>query len=86
MKEKFTLQELDSIAHNAYKSFDLACQDIEEYINNELEVDYENEGDEELVYNLNQYIYPWADYQEKIDALKWLKENNYIEEDEYENA
>ena len=83
MKNTYTQEELDQIAHGAYKAYDHMCQNIEESVNDTLEIDYDDfndESKEELINNLKDYTYPWVDYETRMNALNWLKENNYITE------
>lgn len=83
MKNTYTQEELDQIAHGAYKAYGQACQDIKENVTDELDIideDYEDDDREELIENLNAYIFPWNPYETRQEALYWLKLNEYITE------
>ena len=81
MKTKFTQEELEQMANGAFKAFDQVCLDIEKNLETELEIvdeDRDDETKDEVIMYLKQYLFPWNGYESRMDALDWLKENNFI--------
>lgn len=81
---KISMDELEYIARGAYKSYDLACGEIEEYVEGELcsltsNLEMEDDDIEELQEYIRDYVLPWRDYDNKEKAKEWLKEKGYID-------